>query len=102
MDLKDPLKLAETKSLLWAEAQNSQNQGMDHTRLPVPAAILTIPGRWCFTDGSWKNQDIYSGQGWYSTLEGYDNGSKEYKSESVAPTLRDKGSYMGNGMHEEP
>ena len=53
------------------EAQNSQNQGMDHTRLPVPAAIPTIPGRWCFT-GSWKNQDIYSGQGWYSTLEGYD------------------------------
>ena len=25
-----------------------------------------------FTDGSSKNQDIYSGQGWYSTLEGYD------------------------------
>ena len=29
------------------------------------------------------------------------NGSKEYESESVATTHRDRGSHMGNGMHEE-
>lgn len=29
-------------------------------------------GRWYFTDGSWKNKDIYSGNDWYSTLEGFD------------------------------
>ena len=32
----------------------------------------SIQSRWCFTDGSWKNQKIYWGQRWYSTLEGYD------------------------------
>ena len=29
-------------------------------------------GRWCFTDGSWKDNDHFSGQGWYSTLPGFD------------------------------
>ena len=33
--------------------------------------LPNIPGRWCFTDGSWKEIDILSGQGWYSTLEGF-------------------------------
>ena len=31
-----------------------------------------MPGRWCFTEGCLKDQDIYSEQGWYSTLEGFD------------------------------
>ena len=34
--------------------------------------LLSIPGRWCFTDGSWNNHDLFSGQGWYSTLEEFD------------------------------
>ena len=72
MDPRDTLKLAEMESLLWAEAQNSQTQSTDRTQVPVPLAIPSIPGRWCFTDGSWKTEDKYSGQGWYSTLEGYD------------------------------
>ena len=72
MDPRDTLKLAETESLLWAEAQNSQTHSTDRTQVPVPLAIPSIPGRWCFTDGSWKTEDKYSGQGWYSTLEGYD------------------------------
>ena len=37
------------------------------------ATVPTIPGRWCLTDKSWKDRDKYSGQGWYSTLEGYDS-----------------------------
>ena len=27
---------------------------------------------WCFTYGSWKENGIFSGQGWFSTLEGFD------------------------------
>ena len=34
--------------------------------------VPSIPGRWCFTDGSWKDEEIFLGQGWYSTLEGFD------------------------------
>ena len=45
MDPKDTLKMAETKSLLWTEAQNSPIQGMNHTQLPVPSIVPTIPGR---------------------------------------------------------
>ena len=41
-------------------------QSVELTTLP------SIPGRWCFTDGSWKENDCFSRQGWYSTLEGFD------------------------------
>ena len=34
--------------------------------------LPSIPERWCFTDGSWKENDIFSGQGWFSTLERFD------------------------------
>ena len=33
--------------------------------------LPSIPGRWCFTDGSWNENDIFSGQGWLITLEGF-------------------------------
>ena len=72
IDPKDTLRLAETESLLWAEAQISLTQGTIQTRSPGEAIVLAITGRWCFTDRSWKNQDNYSGQRWYSTLEGFD------------------------------
>ena len=29
-------------------------------------------GRWCFIDGSWKDNELFSGQGWYNTLPGFD------------------------------
>ena len=44
MDPRDTLKLAETESLLWAEAQNSQTQSMDRTQVHVPLTIPSIPG----------------------------------------------------------
>ena len=34
--------------------------------------LPSIPERRCFTDGSWKENEIFSGQGWLSTLEGFD------------------------------
>ena len=46
--------------------------GNHSNRLPGEAIVLAITGRWCFTDRSWKNQDNYSRQGWYSTLEDFD------------------------------
>ena len=69
MDPRDTLKLAETKSTLWAEAQiPKENKRV----LPVELTTLpSIPRRWCFTDGSWKENDIFSGQGWLSTLEDF-------------------------------
>ena len=70
IDPRDTLNFAERESILWAEVQiwNEQRR--------VPQVQITtlpsIPGRWCFTDGSWKENDIFSGQGWFSTLEGFD------------------------------
>ncbi|WZY89151.1 hypothetical protein YC2023_045886 [Brassica napus] len=69
VDPLDTLKLAETELNLWAEAQildeTKRSPHVEAMSLPL------IPGRWYFTDGSWKENDIFSGQGWYSTLEGF-------------------------------
>ena len=59
MDPGDTLKHAETKSTLWAEAQ-VLNTKRTVTQMVV-ASLLSIPGRWCFTDGSWKENDHFSG-----------------------------------------
>ena len=69
MEPMDTLKLAETESRLWADAQV-----LTETRIASQVEVTTlpsIPGRWCFTDGSWKENDAFSGQGWLSTLEGF-------------------------------
>lgn len=72
IDSRDTLKLAETESLLWVKAHStiinrvSQNREIETTTLP------SIPDIWCFTDGSWKDKDRHSGQGWHNTLEGFD------------------------------
>ena len=50
-------------STLWAE--------VDTQRTPphIQAATLpSIPGRWCFTYGSWKENDIFSRQGWFNGM----------------------------------
>ena len=70
MDPRDTLKLAETESTFWAAAQ-VLNENMIVSSIEV-TTIPFITGRWCFTDGSWKENDIFSGQGWLSTLEGFD------------------------------
>ena len=70
IDPRNTLRLAETESTLWAEAQVLNG---DRIVPPVEVTTLTsIPGRWCFTDGSWKENDSYSRQGLLSTLEGFD------------------------------
>ena len=70
VDSQDTLKLAETESTLWAKAQVLNTQ-----RVARPVEVTTmqsIPGRWCFSDGSWKENEVFLGQGWYSTLESFD------------------------------
>ena len=70
IDPRDTLKLAATESTLWAEAQILNEQRT--TQTVEDRTLPAIPGRWCFTDGSWKENDTFSGQGWYSTLVGFD------------------------------
>ena len=70
VDPRDTLKLAELKSTLWAEAQVSRNQSLVQEVQTRPTQVTA--GRWCFTDGSWKDNDHFTGQGWYSTLPGFD------------------------------
>ena len=72
IDQMDTLKLTETKSLLWAEAQVSLTQGLPQNTEVNVYTLPTIQGRWCFTDGSWNDQKCFSGKGWYNTLEGFD------------------------------
>ena len=70
IDPRETLKLAELESSLWAEAQVLTDQRREQQVLTTPS--LGISGRWCFTDGSWKEKELFSGQGWYSTLPGFD------------------------------
>ena len=66
----ETLRIAETESILLAEAQLlNAHRGTQPIEVRT---VQSIQGRWCFTDGSWKDKDLYSGQGWYSTLEGFD------------------------------
>ena len=69
---QDSLQYTEAESTLWIKAQTSLTQRVTQTREVVLTTLPHIPGGWCFTDGSWKDQDNYSGQGWYSTLAGFD------------------------------
>lgn len=65
--------MAETESLIWREAHASITQRVTQTRELGEGTVLPqIPERRCFTDESWKKNDIYSRQAWYSTLEGFD------------------------------
>lgn len=61
IDSRDTFKLTESQSLFWAEAQSSFTRRIDQSRLPVKALVPYIPSKWCFTDGSWKSQETYSG-----------------------------------------
>ena len=70
IDPIDTLKLGEAESTLWAEAQVLNEQRTEPRT--VVTSLPPIPGRCCFTDGSWKEGYIFSGQGWLSTLAGFD------------------------------
>lgn len=70
IDPRETLRLAETESTLWVEAQIPKRSRDDQQA--EPSVLPSFPRRWCFTDGSWKDKDTFSGQGWYSTLTCFD------------------------------
>ena len=70
IDPRETLQLAELESALWAEAQVVTDQQRE--RQVQPITPLATPGRWCSIDGSWKDKELMSGHGWYSTLPGFD------------------------------
>ena len=50
MDHRDTLKRAATESTLWAEVQIlNEQKTVTHVQVMT---LPSIPGRWCFTDGS--------------------------------------------------
>ena len=68
--------------------------------------IMTLPSisrRWCFTDGSWKENNIFSRQGWLSTLEGFDGmmEAKNVRGSLSFLCMRRWKRYSGNGMYEK-
>ena len=69
IDPRDTLNLAETESTRWAETHIlNEQRNVRHIEVTT---LPPIPERWCFTDSSWKENDIFSRQGWLSTLEGF-------------------------------
>ena len=70
VDPRDTVKLAELESTRWTENQVLRNQRV------APdiqnSSIQTNTRRWCFIDGSWTDKAVFSGQGWFSTLPGFD------------------------------
>ena len=69
IDPRETIKLAETESTLWAEAQVLKTKQLTQQGEVLYRQLRV--SRWCFIDGSWKDKEPYSGQGWYSTLEGF-------------------------------
>ncbi|KAJ4894511.1 Plant self-incompatibility S1 protein [Raphanus sativus] len=67
VDPQETLQLAVTEARLWAEAQIVQLP----TPIPQQPNLPMILGRWCSVDGSCKEKEVFSGQGWYSTLESF-------------------------------
>lgn len=59
-----------TNATLWSEAHVLALNSVTHSSRLEEADLPQRLGCWCFTDGSWKDKEIYSEQGWYSTLEG--------------------------------
>ena len=70
IDPMETLRLAEVESTLWAETHVINNHRLAQEVQVRPD--LGTTGRWCFTGGSWKDKDLFSGQGWFSTLPWFD------------------------------
>lgn len=63
-DSREILQMADTEASLWLAAQTSNQEG----ELPaqaMPLYFFATEGPQCHIDGSWKEEDIVSGLGWY-------------------------------------
>ena len=70
IDPRETLNLDELESRLWAETHVINNPRLVH-EVQIRSNSGTTR-RWCFTHGSWKDTDLFSGQGWFNTLPGFD------------------------------
>ena len=70
IDPRETLQKTELESSLWVEAHLAN--GPTREQQVQTTSTLVTHGRWCFIDGSWKDNEVFSGQGWYSTLPGFD------------------------------
>lgn len=59
IDPRDTLKLICTESLLWAEEHASITQRVAQNTEVEITTLPSILGRWCFTNGSLKDQEIF-------------------------------------------
>ena len=75
IDQRETFNLAELESTLWTEAHVTNNLRVVHEVQIRPNSGTTR--RWCFTDGSWKYKNLFSGQGWFSTLPGFEGLKKK-------------------------
>lgn len=65
-DPKITLQLGVTEASFWFEAHAQVKNLVVHLSRMEDEDEPQRSGRWCFTDGLWKNKKVYSGQGWYS------------------------------------
>ena len=70
VDPRETLRLAEVESTLWAGTHVIKDHRL--TREVQARPDLGTTRRWCFTDGSWKDKDVFSGQGLFITLPRFD------------------------------
>ena len=70
IDPRDTLKITKLESTLWAKAHVVKDQTREHQAQNRPTVLTSR--RWCFIDSSWKDKDLFSRQGWYRTLQGFD------------------------------
>ncbi|CAF1828637.1 unnamed protein product [Brassica napus] len=57
------LRKAEVEGTLWAEAQLLVQQNHEH--LQPNTNVHSLGTRVCYVDGAWREQDAFTGQGWY-------------------------------------
>lgn len=89
-DPRDTLHLAETEAMLQNKTQIllSQNGTQTPATQNGKEEVRKLPSRierWCFTYGSWKNKNLFSGNYWYSNLEGFDGLMGERNTKSTYP-----------------
>lgn len=62
-------------------------------------------GRWCFMDGSWKDKNLCSQIGWYSTLEEFERlmGTRNTRGSLslLYSYMRNWSFHLGDGKHEK-
>lgn len=68
--------MAELEGALWEEAQSlvtGQHGNLQHN----PAWQSSEHTKVCFIDGAWKEEDIYTSQGWFCRTDRNYDGSDE-------------------------